>query len=169
MTPAPVDLLRAVGLRVTGPRVSVLEVLAEHPHADAAQVLERVRDRTATGAVGVSVQGVYDVLSTLDEAGVLRRIQPAHSVARYEIDGGDNHHHVVCRDCGRLHDVPCATGRVPCLDPAGPQALGFLVDEAEVIYWGLCPACRTDGDQVLRVGVATTRTTTTIHHSKENA
>ncbi|MFB9730594.1 Fur family transcriptional regulator [Ornithinimicrobium kibberense] len=170
MPTAPMDLLRSAGLRVTGPRVAVLEVLAEHPHADAAQVLERVRGGSADGAPGVSVQGVYDVLSTLDGAGVLRRIQPAHSVARYEIDGGDNHHHVVCRGCGRLHDVPCATGSVPCLDPAGPQSLGFLVDEAEVIYWGLCPSCRTDGDHSPGGGAGpSTRTTPTIHHSKENA
>ena len=169
----PEELLRAAGLRVTGPRVTVLQVLAQHPHADAAGVLDRVRERSAHGAGSVSVQGVYDVLSTLDDAGVLRRIQPAHSVARYEIDGGDNHHHVVCRRCARLHDVPCSTGRVPCLDPSGPEALGFLVDEAEVIYWGLCPSCRTDagraGTGAAPARVVPSRSTTTIHHSKENA
>ncbi|MGC5586074.1 Fur family transcriptional regulator [Ornithinimicrobium sp. W1679] len=169
MPTAPVDLLRAAGLRVTGPRVAVLDVLADHPHADAARVLEQVRARSTAGAAGVSVQGVYDVLSTLDGAGLLRRIQPAHSVARYEIDGGDNHHHVVCRGCGHLHDVPCSTGSVPCLDPTAPQALGFLVDEAEVIYWGLCPDCRTDDVGAAGAPPATTRTTTPIHHAKENA
>ncbi|MFK5634960.1 MULTISPECIES: Fur family transcriptional regulator [unclassified Ornithinimicrobium] len=137
MTPAT-ELLRRAGLRVTTPRVAVLEVLQQHPHVDAAGVLALARSRAGS----VSVQGVYDVLAALDAAGVVRRIQPAHSVARYEVDHGDNHHHVVCRGCEVIVDVPCAVGSRPCLDPAPAQVLGFAVEEAEVIYWGVCPACR---------------------------
>ena len=136
-TPAP-SLLREAGLRVTAPRLAVLEVLREHPHADATAVLRLARERS----VGISVQGVYDVLSSLTHGGLLRRIQPAHSVARFEIDRGDNHHHVVCRTCQTILDVPCAVGSPPCVDPTPAQALGFRVDEAEVIYWGTCADCR---------------------------
>lgn len=131
-------ILRQAGLRVTNARLEVLATVQEHPHADAATVLSITRDRNR----GVSVQGVYDVLTTLTDAGLLRRIQPAHSVARFEVDQGDNHHHVVCRSCEVLVDVPCTVGEPPCMDPAAAHALGFEVDEAEVIYWGLCPACR---------------------------
>lgn len=131
--------LRAAGLRVTAPRLAVLDVLTEHPHADAATILEETRERTS----GVSVQGVYDVLAALTRARVLRRIQPANSVARYEVDHGDNHHHAVCRSCGQFVDVPCALSSAPCVDPSGAQEVGFAIDEAEVIYWGMCPSCRT--------------------------
>ena len=103
--------LRAAGLRVTKPRLEVLATVHEHPHADAATVLALTRDH----ARGVSVQGVYDVLTTLTDAGLLRRIQPAQSVARFEVDTGDNHHHVVCRSCGVIADVDCAAGAAPCL------------------------------------------------------
>lgn len=130
--------LRAAGLRVTKPRLHVLATVQEHPHADAATVLSLTREE----ARGVSVQGVYDVLTTLTRAGLLRRIQPAQSVARFEVDSGDNHHHVVCRSCEVLVDVPCAVGERPCLDPSATHALGFDVDEAEIIYWGICPDCR---------------------------
>lgn len=140
MTSAPAAALREAGLRVTNARLEVLQTLQQHPHADAATVLTLTRER----ARGVSVQGVYDVLSTLTDAGLLRRIQPAHSVARFEIDGGDNHHHVVCRSCEALVDVPCALGERPCLDPTAAADLGFEVDEAEIIYWGTCPDCRED-------------------------
>ncbi|WP_022925546.1 Fur family transcriptional regulator [Serinicoccus marinus] len=132
--------LRGAGLRVTRPRLAVLGLLQENPHADAAQVVSLARRR----AEGISVQGVYDVLSVLCGAGLVRRIQPAHAVARYELDLGDNHHHVVCRSCDVLVDVPCAVGSAPCLEPAPALSVGFDVDEAEVIYWGLCPDCRPD-------------------------
>ncbi|WP_131105040.1 Fur family transcriptional regulator [Ornithinimicrobium sufpigmenti] len=140
MSASPAAALREAGLRVTNARLEVLQTVQQHPHADAATVLTLTRER----ARGVSVQGVYDVLGTLTDAGLLRRIQPAHSVARFEIDDGDNHHHVVCRSCEAIVDVPCAVGERPCLDPAAAAALGFEVDEAEIIYWGTCPACRED-------------------------
>ena len=136
------DLLRGVGLRVTAPRLAVLEVLAEHPHSDATTVLNLTRERST----GISVQGVYDVLSSLTSHGLLRRIQPAHSVARFEVDHGDNHHHVVCRGCHRIVDVACAGDGAPCLDATHPQELGFSVDEAEVIYWGRCADCQQRDD-----------------------
>lgn len=136
-TSAP-DLLREVGLRVTAPRLAVLEVLAEHPHSDASTVLHLTRERST----GLSVQGVYDVLGSLTDRGLLRRIQPAHSVARFEVDRGDNHHHVVCRGCQQIVDVPCAGPDAPCLDATPAESLGFAVDEAEVIYWGRCARCR---------------------------
>lgn len=135
-----VSTLRGAGLRVTNARLEVLETVQEHPHADAGTVLSLTRER----AQGVSVQGVYDVLTTLTRAGVLRRIQPAHSTARFEIDAGDNHHHVVCRSCQSLADVPCAVGEPPCIDTSAAASLGYEVDEAEVIYWGVCPGCRAD-------------------------
>ncbi|MFK5583849.1 MULTISPECIES: Fur family transcriptional regulator [unclassified Serinicoccus] len=130
--------LGGAGLRVTGPRVAVLRTLHDHPHADAADLVRLTRQHDR----GISVQGVYDVLGRLTESGLVRRIQPAHSVARYELDQGDNHHHVVCRGCGTLVDVPCSTGARPCLDPGPDLPSGFQLDEAEVIYWGRCPGCR---------------------------
>lgn len=167
-TSAP-ELLRGAGLRVTAPRLAVLETLAEHPHADATAVLRLTRER----ARGISVQGVYDVLATLTGAGVLRRIQPAHSVARFELDLGDNHHHVVCRGCQALADVPCAEGSAPCVDPARPADLGFTVDEAEVIYWGTCAACRGEesaaGEGTAEADPTTYPTTAQHHTTKEKA
>lgn len=142
-TPAPppaapeTALLRAAGLRVTGPRRTVLGVVGAHPHAEVGTIVAATRARAGS----VSVQAVYDVLRVLTEAGLVRRVEPAGSPARYEVDSGDNHHHVVCRGCGRLQDVPCATGRRPCLDP-GDGLHGFHLDEAEVLYWGLCPDCQ---------------------------
>jgi Fe2+ or Zn2+ uptake regulation protein len=129
-------ILRGASLRVTGPRVAVLRAVHDHPHADTDRIAGSVR-----GDLGmvVSLQAVYDVLRALTDAGLLRRIQPAGSVARYEARVGDNHHHVVCRSCGAISDVDCAVGHVPCLTAADDA--GFEIDEAEVIYWGLCPQC----------------------------
>ncbi|MBL0746660.1 Fur family transcriptional regulator [Nocardioides baculatus] len=131
------QLLRAADLRVTRPRLAVLRALGRHPHADTGSVLTAVRTEEPT----VSHQAVYDVLGVLSDSGLVRRIQPAGSVARYELRVGDNHHHVVCRSCGTVADVDCAVGVRPCLDASDTH--GFVVDEAEVTYWGLCPACAT--------------------------
>ncbi|MEO7269607.1 MAG: Fur family transcriptional regulator [Knoellia sp.] len=132
------DLLRGANLRVTRPRVAVLHALHDSPHADTGTVIEQVRTRHTS----VSHQAVYDCLNALTDAGLVRRIQPTGSVARYELHVGDNHHHAVCRVCGSITDVACATGEAPCLD-ATDAPEGFAVDEAEVVYWGLCPACQT--------------------------
>ena len=133
----PQDQLRAVGLRVTKPRIAVLDVLAERPHSDTATIISAVRGSLDS----VSHQAIYDCLDVMTAAGLVRRIQPAGSLARYEIRRGDNHHHLVCRSCGAVFDVPCAVGAAPCLDAAEDH--GFAIDEAEVIYWGLCPSCTT--------------------------
>ena len=133
------QMLRAAELRVTRPRVAVLAAVHEHPHADTDTLIGAVR-----GVVGdVSHQAVYDVLRALTGAGLVRRIEPAGSVARYEARVGDNHHHVVCRSCGAIADVDCAVGHVPCLTAADDA--GYEIDEAEVTYWGLCPACQGEG------------------------
>lgn len=146
---APEALLRRAGLRVTRPRVAVLAALASAPHSGADRVLAAVRDADPAGR-GASTQAVYDVLNTLTAHGVLRRFQPAGSVARYELRTGDNHHHLVCRSCGSVTDVDCAVGAAPCLEPAGAgapvdDAAGFAVDEAEVTWWGRCGRCRAAG------------------------
>jgi Fur family transcriptional regulator, stress-responsive regulator len=129
------QLLRGASLRVTRPRVAVLAAVHAHPHADTDALIGAVRRELGD----VSHQAVYDVLRALTAAGLVRRIQPAGSVARYESRVGDNHHHVVCRTCGAIADVDCAVGHTPCLTAADDH--GFLVEEAEVVYWGLCPAC----------------------------
>jgi Fur family ferric uptake transcriptional regulator len=129
--------LRAVRLRVTRPRLAVLSALSDHPHVDTETVITLVRADLPT----VSHQAVYDVLRALTDAGLVRRIQPAGAIARYESRVGDNHHHVVCRTCGAMADVDCAVGDAPCLIAADDH--GFLVDEAEVVYWGICPECAT--------------------------
>jgi Fur family ferric uptake transcriptional regulator len=129
------DQLRTAQLRVTRPRVAVLEAVHSHPHADTDTLFGAVR----TGLPEVSRQAVYDVLHALTAAGLVRRIQPSGSVARYEARVGDNHHHVVCRSCGVIGDVDCAVGEAPCLTPS--EHNGFVLDEAEVVYWGLCPDC----------------------------
>jgi len=129
------DQLRSVQLRVTRPRVAVLEAVHSHPHADTDTIFGAVR----AGLPEVSRQAVYDVLHALTAAGLVRRIQPSGSVARYESRVGDNHHHVVCRSCGVIGDVDCAVGDAPCLTPSDHN--GFVLDEAEVVYWGLCPDC----------------------------
>jgi Fur family transcriptional regulator, stress-responsive regulator len=129
--------LRNAGLRVTAPRVAVLSEVMEGEHVTADQVAQAVRERTGT----ISTQAVYDVLAALARAGLVRRIEPAGSPARYESRVGDNHHHVVCRSCGAIADVDCVIGQAPCLSPA--DAAGFIIDEAEVTFWGLCPTCQT--------------------------
>jgi Fe2+ or Zn2+ uptake regulation protein len=113
----------------------VLDALRDVPHADVEAVLNAVRTR-----IEVSTQAVYDVLRAFADAGLVRRIEPAGSPARFEMRVADNHHHVVCRGCGSVADVDCATGSAPCLDPSNDH--GFLIDEAEVTYWGLCPRCQ---------------------------
>jgi Fur family ferric uptake transcriptional regulator len=128
-------LLREAALRVTRPRVAVLAAVHEHPHADTDTLIGAVRADLGE----VSHQAVYDALRVLTTAGLVRRIQPSGSVARYESRVGDNHHHVVCRSCGAVADVDCAVGHTPCLTAADDH--GFVVDEAEVTYWGTCPAC----------------------------
>ncbi|MEU1889522.1 Fur family transcriptional regulator [Micromonospora sp. WMMD987] len=130
--------LRAASLRVTRPRLAVLAALRDHPHVDTDTVIALVRSDLPT----VSHQAVYDVLRALTEAGLVRRIQPDRSPARYEARVGDNHHHVMCRSCGAIADVDCAVGHVPCLTPSDDH--GFVIDEAEVVYWGTCPDCATD-------------------------
>lgn len=128
-------LLRTAGLRVTQPRIAVLGALHHHPHSDTTTVLDAVRRELPA----VSHQAVYDCLGALTDAGLARRIQPAGSLARYELRVGDNHHHVVCRSCGEVADVECAVGQVPCLTAEAGH--GFTIDEAEVTYWGTCPEC----------------------------
>lgn len=130
-------MLRGASLRVTRPRVAVLGAVSRHPHADTDSVIRAVRAELPE----VSHQTVYDSLNALTAAGLVRRIQPSGSVARYESRVGDNHHHVVCRACGVIADVDCAVGEAPCLTAS--DDLGFTIDEAEVIYWGLCPDCIT--------------------------
>lgn len=131
------EMLRGAMLRVTRPRLAVLEAVHAHPHADTDTVIAATRQRLGE----VSHQAVYDVLRALTGAGLLRRIQPSGSVARYESRVADNHHHVVCRGCGTIADVDCAVGHAPCLTASDDQ--GFRIDEAEVVYWGTCPDCTT--------------------------
>ena len=136
--PSPPDveqLLRGASLRVTRPRVAVLAAVHERPHASTETIIEVVRADLGE----VSHQAVYDVLRALTTAGLLRRIQPSGSVARYESRVGDNHHHVVCRSCGAIEDVDCAVDETPCLTASDDH--GFVIDEAEVVYWGTCPRC----------------------------
>ncbi len=127
--------LRRADLRVTRQRAAVLAAVSARPHADTETVLRAVREALP----GVSHQAVYDSLHTLTGAGLVRRIQPAGSVARYEARTGDNHHHVVCRSCGSVADVDCAVGAAPCLTASEDH--GFVIDEAEVVFWGTCGAC----------------------------
>ncbi len=129
------QMLRGAALRVTRPRLAVLTAVHAHPHADTDSLLGAVRRELP----GVSHQAVYDVLRALTGAGLVRRIQPSGSAARYESRVGDNHHHVVCRSCGAIADVDCAVGETPCLTASEDQ--GFSIDEAEVTYWGVCPEC----------------------------
>jgi Fur family ferric uptake transcriptional regulator len=132
----PADLLRQHGTQVTAQRLAVLRVVSSRPHATADQIEESVR--AEIGAV--SHQAIYDALGVLTEKGLIRRIQPARSPARYENRVDDNHHHLVCRRCGITVDADCVVGTAPCLEVADSR--GFIVDEAEVIYWGICPACQ---------------------------
>jgi Fur family ferric uptake transcriptional regulator len=137
---AHVDLavaLRDAGLRVTAPRIAVLAELTEGEHLTADQVAVAVRERLGT----ISTQAIYDVLGALTRVGLARRIEPAGSPARYETRVGDNHHHIVCRSCGAVADIECVVGEPPCVLPS--DASGFVIDEAEVTFWGLCPGCQT--------------------------
>jgi Fe2+ or Zn2+ uptake regulation protein len=142
-TQGPAAALRAHGLRVTRQRVAAIAALASSPHSDAEAVVGAVRAEVGT----VSTQAVYDVLNALTDRGLVRRIRPVGSSARYELRVGDNHHHLVCRGCGAIVDVDCATETAPCLDVSelDRHAPGFVVDEAEVTFWGLCDPCSTVG------------------------
>jgi Fur family transcriptional regulator, stress-responsive regulator len=133
----PADLLRQRGYRVTGQRLAVLRAVTREPHATADAVAETVRAELGS----ISLQAVYDVLNVLAEVGLIRRIQPAGSPALFEARVSDNHHHVICRDCGRAADVDCAVGSAPCLTAVDDK--GYDIDEAEVIYWGRCPECQS--------------------------
>jgi Fur family transcriptional regulator, stress-responsive regulator len=130
-------MLRGASLRVTRPRVAVLAAVYEHPHADTHSIIARVREDLGE----VSPQAVYDVLRAFTDVGLVRRIVPPGSVARYESRVGDNHHHIVCRSCGAIADVDCAIGSAPCMTPA--ENHGYAIDETEVVYWGVCPGCST--------------------------
>ena len=135
-TGEPADLLRSRGVQVTAQRIAVLRTISTQPHISAPEVAEAVREQIGA----ISRQAVYDTLAMLAEHDLIRRIQPAGSPTRYEDRVGDNHHHLVCRTCDRMVDVDCAVGEVPCLTPVDDW--NFDVDEAEVIYWGLCPECQ---------------------------
>lgn len=160
--PTPPDaerLLRGAALRVTRPRLAVLDAVHAHPHADTDTLVHAVRDRLGE----VSTQAVYDVLRALTAARLVRRIEPAGSVPRYEARVGDNHHHLVCRSCGLIADVDCALEPAPCLTASDDH--GFVIDEAEVTYWGVCPACSapapaptTDHDTAAAASVPTKET-----------
>ena len=132
----PAEQLREHGLQVTAQRLAVMRAVSDTPHTTADVIAETVRDRIGS----ISRQSVYDSLGVLADKGIIRRIQPAGSPARYEGRVGDNHHHLVCRTCDRVVDVDCATGETPCLVPTHDG--DFAVDEAEVVYWGTCPECR---------------------------
>jgi len=136
-TPTPADELRAAGLRVTAARVALLEIVRAGDHLGVDAIASGVRDRIGH----ISLQAVYDALHALTAAGLLRRIEPAGGQPRFERRVGDNHHHIVCRSCGAVADVDCAVGEAPCLTASDDH--GFLIDEAEVIYWGLCSDCST--------------------------
>ncbi|MDX2683615.1 MULTISPECIES: Fur family transcriptional regulator [Streptomyces] len=138
-TPTTAEELRGVGLRVTAARVALLETVRSGDHLDVEAIATGVRDRVGH----ISLQAVYEALHALTTAGLVRRIEPPGSPARFEGRVGDNHHHLVCRSCGVVVDVDCAVGHAPCLTAADDR--GFSIDEAEVIYWGLCPACSTAG------------------------
>ncbi|MER7834803.1 Fur family transcriptional regulator [Streptomyces sp. NPDC096040] len=135
--PTTADELRGAGLRVTAARVALLETVRGGDHLDVEGVASGVRERVGH----ISLQAVYDALHALTTAGLVRRIEPAGSPARFEGRVGDNHHHVLCRSCGAVADVDCAVGDAPCLTASNDH--GFAIDEAEVIYWGLCPDCST--------------------------
>jgi Fur family transcriptional regulator, stress-responsive regulator len=133
----PAELLRQRGYRVTAQRLAVLRAVSAEPHVTADNVADTVRAEMGT----ISLQAVYDVLNVLVGAGLIRRIQPAGSAARFEARVSDNHHHVICRVCGRTADVDCAVGSAPCLTAV--DDMGYLIDEAEVVYWGTCPGCQS--------------------------
>lgn len=130
------ELIRKSGLAVTAQRLSILRAVTTEPHRTADAIADDVRNELGT----VSRQAVYNSLAALVEKGLVRRIQPASSPALYEDRVGDNHHHLICRNCGAIKDIDCAVGYAPCLTPSDDH--GFLIDEAEVIYWGICPSCQ---------------------------
>ena len=136
-TPSTAEELRGAGLRVTAARVALLETVRQGDHLDVEAIASGVRDRVGH----ISLQAVYEALHALTATGLVRRIEPPGSPARFEGRVGDNHHHLVCRGCGTVADVDCAVGHAPCLSASDDQ--GFAIDEAEVIFWGLCPACST--------------------------
>lgn len=136
-SPSIAEELRGAGLRVTAARVALLQTVRDGDHLGVEAIAAGVRDRVGH----VSLQAVYDALNALAQAGLVRRIEPAGSPARYEGRLRDNHHHMVCRSCGSVADVDCAVGQAPCLTPSDDH--GFSIDEAEVMYWGLCPDCST--------------------------
>jgi Fe2+ or Zn2+ uptake regulation protein len=136
-TPVPADELRQAGLRVTAARIALLETVRAGDHLDVDTIANRVRDRLGA----ISVQAVYEALHALTAAGLIARIEPAGHPARFEGRVGDNHHHIVCRSCGTVVDVDCVVGEPPCLTASDDQ--GFSIDEAQVIFWGLCPDCST--------------------------
>lgn len=136
MVSDPVQVLRDHGLQVTAQRLAVMRAVAAHPHGTVEEVLAAVRSDIGT----ISRQAAYDTLSTLVDKGLIQRIQPVGSPARFEDRVGDNHHHLVCRSCGALTDVDCAVGYTPCLTPSNDWS--YDVDEAEVVYWGTCPTCK---------------------------
>ena len=136
-TPTAVEALRSAGLRITAARVALIETVRDGDHLGAEAIAAGVRERVGQ----ISLQAVYDALHAITAAGLVRRIEPAGSPVRFEGRVGDNHHHVACRSCGVVADVDCATGEAPCLTASDDH--GFSIDEAEVIYWGLCPACST--------------------------
>jgi len=132
----PAELLRQHGIQVTAQRIAVMRAISQHPHATADAVAEAARADIGT----ISLQSVYNALGILVDAGLVRHIQPVGSPSRYEDRVGDNHHHLICRDCGRLVDVDCAVGETPCLTASDDH--GFAIDEADVVYWGRCPQCQ---------------------------
>lgn len=135
------ERLRSVGLRITAPRLAVLTAVHYGGHLSADAIAVVAREHLGS----LSQQAVYDNLHALSEAGLVRRIEPANAPALYEARVGDNHHHLVCRQCGRIEDIDCAIGRRPCLEPA--ETHGFRILEAEVTYWGVCPACQNGSDR----------------------
>lgn len=143
----PTALLRGHGIQVTAQRLAVLRAVASQPHVAADAVAEIVRSEIGT----ISLQSVYDTLSLFVVEGLVRRIQPAGSPARFEARTGDNHHHLICRSCGRVVDVDCAVGPAPCLVPIDGH--GYEIDEAEVAYWGRCPDCLKDAPAMSRHGI----------------
>ena len=152
--PATTDLeqmLRAADLRVTRPRLAVLGAVHDHPHADTSSIIGFVREDLAD----VSHQTVYNALHALSGAGLLRHIQPPGSVARYESRVADNHHHLVCRSCGKIEDVDCAIGAAPCMTASDDH--GYAIDECEIVFWGLCPGCASGGRTIEATRANTTR------------
>ena len=135
------EALRGQGVQVTAQRIAVLRAVAAHPHATAEEVAQLARNEIGA----ISRQSVYDALGTLVDAGLLQRIQPVGSAARYEDRVGDNHHHLICRGCGQVLDVDCAVGETPCLTASNNQ--GYQIDQADVAYWGRCPACQSESSE----------------------